>query len=205
MKVLCRMVKSSQLERTFSNGSLPRGLFAARTCVLATLLWWCGLELLFSETAQTKQGMGSEDPTLSDTEVYIVQHTFPLMLLELKLSEKAQEKCSDPRTKDLARRIRGDFLSLIQDLGAAARAHELSYREGLEKPAEDEVLTFAQPGAGVTLDKKYCDKTARVLLEMEFGMRGTVYSEDLKRVVDRSRQAARSYGKESQVLITELR
>jgi hypothetical protein len=41
---------------------------------------------------QTRQGIGSEDPTLSDNEVHIVKYALPLMLIALKFSEVAYDQ-----------------------------------------------------------------------------------------------------------------
>ena len=172
--------------------------------ILAALSCWFHPGPILAQNFQTRQGIGSEDATLSDNEVHIVKYALPLMLIALKFSEVAQTKCSDPRTIQLAKEIGADFSTIREELEAAARAHGLSYREGLEQSQEKEVLQLSQVPKGAIFDKKYCEKTSSTLVEMEMGLEGPIYAEDLKRVVERSKQAAGAYEHQAQVLITEI-
>ena len=190
-------------EQIKEKGGLRRSRLALATWILG-LLCWFGADPILAQNAQTKQGVGSGDPTLSDSEVHIVKYALPLMLIELKFSEVAQTKCSDPRTLKLAEGIRADFSTIRDELEAAARAHALSYLEELEDSQKKEVLQLSQLPKGAVFDKKYCDKTSSTLVEMAMALEGPVYADDIKQVVERSKQAARAHGDQAQALITEI-
>ena len=191
---------SEQIKKKMSR----RARLAPAVWILAGLSYWFGPGPILAQDFQTKRGVGSEDPTLSDSEVHIIKYALPLMLIELKFSEVAQTKCSDQRTIQLAKEIGAEFSAIRDELEAAARAHGLSYREGLEQSQEKEVLQLSQIPKGVMFDKKYCEKTSSTLVEMEIGLEGPTYTEEIKRVVERSKQAAGAYEHQAQVLITEL-
>ena len=181
-----------------------RSRLAPAMWIVAALLCWWRVGPILAQDFQTKHGVGSEDPTLSDSEVHIVKYSLPLMLIALKFSDIAQTKCSDPRTLQLAKGIGADFSTIREELEAAARAHGLSYREGLEQSQEKEVLQLSQIPKGAIFDKKYCEKTSSTLVEMEMGLEGPLYAEDIKRSVERLKQAAGAYEHQAQVLITEI-
>jgi hypothetical protein len=72
--------------------------------ILAALSCWFHPGPILAQNFQTRQGIGSEDPTLSDNEVHIVKYALPLMLIALKFSEVAQPNVQIPERYNLPKR-----------------------------------------------------------------------------------------------------
>ncbi len=139
-------------------------------------------------SGRNQQKVGSQDASLTDTEVGALNTLAPKIVYLYNLSETAVKKASDPKMKELAGKVLGDYNNMKIQFRKVTANHSFTYREGLDMKQKQDIDNLAKLPPD-QFDAKYREDVSRIsgeVAQVFLNNHEQVRAADLKKFMEES-------------------